>query len=192
MCAGRFVHNRVEGKMLRHSCSLLRALQEYLVLASILRASRAIQSQYLDRKIQGACIAPPTDRLELHPTQPPSHLPRQPYLELRNLPPHPSDSQLLCPACSVCDRHPFGCKFSDGLSSNFKQPICVVERSQSVFGFHGRTLLENSTRDHGWSPRVSRTPAHDQELTMNCIGDRIVSPACGLVRTLPISSPANH
>src|SRR5215467_2196458 len=78
MCAGRFVHNRVEGKMLRHSCSLLRALQEYLVLASILRASRATQSQYLDRKIQGACIAPPTDRLELHPTQPPSHLPRQP------------------------------------------------------------------------------------------------------------------
>src|SRR4029077_13768912 len=60
-----------------------------------------------------------------------------PYLQLTNLPLHTSDGQLFCPPYSICDRHTLGCKFNDGLSSKVKQPICVVERSNSVYGFHG-------------------------------------------------------
>ena len=77
-------------------------------------------------------LAPFDDRL--HPNRPLSHLPGRPIS-----PAHksfaPSRRQLTSrPPYSFFGRHTFGCEFNDGLSSKVKQPICIIERSQSVHG----------------------------------------------------------
>src|SRR5215470_10684572 len=81
--ASLFVRNRDEDKTLLHSNSLPHAPLIYLVRASTLRANQATQCQCPGRQIQGPYTDPPIGRLESHPKQPLSHLPRQPISPTR-------------------------------------------------------------------------------------------------------------